>query len=252
MLHHLTLGQSADALSETGESPVEVFGGTLVGRLDVLNHPDSLLAALQNVHPVWAVIFVVLGSLSVAHGYRWHKPVVLALSALLGLAAGMFIGDRIGGAHAIAAAATSLLFVMLALPGLKFAVALFGGLAGAFAGANAWTALGGNPDLHHMGSVIGLIVLGMLAFLTFRLVIVLFTSIGGTIFLLCGSLALMLRVEAWQGGIADALETKPLVLPMVAIVIAAVGAVLQLGGGFKGLNATADRADPKKASAKPA
>jgi len=252
MLHNFTLAQSAEALSETGENPIFIFNGALTGRLDALNHPEHLLSALSDIHPVWAVIFVIVGALSIVHGYRWHKPLVLVLSALLGVGAGTFIGEQIGGAHAIAAASTSLLFVVLALPGLKFAVALFGGLAGAFAGANAWTAFGGDPSLHHMGSVIGLIVLGMLAFMTFRVVIVLFTSIGGTVFLLFGALALMLRVESWQNGIASALETKPLILPMIAIVIACVGVVLQLGGGFKGLNAAADRADPKKAAAKPA
>ncbi len=237
---------ATEELSQTGDNPTTMFSDVLVGRLDILSHPDEMLTALTNVHPVWATIFVVTGGICLFNGYRWHKGVILILAGMLGIWAGLSLGDQIGGAHTVAAASVALLFVVLALPGLRFAVALFGGLAGGFCGANAWTAFGGEADLHYVGAIVGLIAVSMLAFLAFRLVIVLFTSIGGASLVVLGALALMLRVESWSGGLVNGLETNPRVVPLVVAVLAAVSLITQLGGGVRGLNAVADKADPKK------
>lgn len=242
---------SSGALNSAGVNPIAVFENGLSGRIDLLNHPESLITTLTDVHPVWSGIFIIVGALCILNGFRWHKIVIVLLSGMLGVAAGMWLGDRIGGAHTVSSIALTALFMILALPGLRFAVALFGGLAGAFVGANAWTALGGSPDMHHFGAMFGLIALGMLAFMTFRLVIVLFTTILGASLLVLGALALMLQVQAWRGAIADSITVNTLVVPLVVTVTALIGIVVQQGGGLKGLNTAANNASAGK-KAKPA
>lgn len=236
-------------LADTGENAIGVLNQTLRTKLDFLNHPTALTEMVSQINIVWAAIFITIGLLCVVHGYKWHKTVVLALAGMLGVWAGLTVGARIGETTVVAAC-MAVLFVVLSWPLLKYSVALFGGLAGAFLGANLWTALGYPADDHHYGALIGLIVAGMLAFTAFRTVVIALTTVGGATLLTLGGLAALLQVEGWRASLVDGLESKPLLIPVIAAVIAATGAVIQAGGGFSGMNACANRADPK--SRKPA
>lgn len=240
-----TTDSAMSGFGSVGPNPLRVLQNAMDGRLDILNHPDQYLGALSDIHIVWASILMILGGLCVVNGLRWHKTVVVLLAGLLGVWAGFYVGDRIGGAHAVSSASLALLFAVVAFPGLRFAVALFGGLAGAFVGANVWTALNYAPDQHHFGAIMGLIIFGMLAFMVFRTVIVLFTSIGGAAILVSGAIAAMLKVEAWNGAISDALTTNHLVIPLVVAVAALLGVIIQQGGGMRSLYASADKAGAK-------
>lgn len=234
-------------LQHGGANPVDVLREAFHQRIDLLDHPDKLIPALHQIHPVWAGLFVVVGALFLINGFRWHKGIIILLSAGLGAVLGMWVGDRMGGARIAAGASLAVLFAILALPGLRFAAALFGGLAGAFFGANAWTAFGGDPALHQVGSLIGLLVLGMLAFISFRLVIVMLTAIGGGTLVVLGGLALTLQVGSWDDSITRSLNENHLILPLIVAVAAAISVVVQQGGGVKGLYAAADKHAPKKA-----
>ncbi|MEC9373891.1 MAG: hypothetical protein VYC34_08605 [Planctomycetota bacterium] len=235
-------GVDTAAFNSVGPNPLRVLQDAFNGRIDLLNHPDELIAALHDIHLVWAGIFVLLGAICVFNGVRWHKTVIIVLSVLLGVWAGDWLGGRIGGANTIGSVAGAALFGVLAFPGLRLAVALFGGLAGAFLGANIWTAIGSPNDQLHIGSLIGLVAVGMLAFLVFRPVIILFTAVGGATLLVFGALAAMLQVDAWSGAVSSTFSSKPLVLPLVVGVMAVIGIVVQQGGGVTGLFKSADKA----------
>lgn len=236
--------ETGTVLADTGENAIGVMNEVLRTQLDVLNHPAALTEMVLQINIVWAAIFVTIGLLCVIHGYKWHKTVILALAGMLGVWAGLTLGDRIGETTVVAAC-MAVLFVVLSWPLLKYSVALFGGLAGAFLGANLWTALGYPADDHHYGALIGLIVAGMLAFTAFRTVVIALTTVGGATLLTLGGLAALLHVESWREALINGIQAKPLLIPVVAAVIAATGAVIQAGGGFSGLNACANRADPK-------
>ena len=165
-------------LAQEGKaSPMEAFSGA-VARLDLLNHPEELLTALAGMHIVWASVLVVVGALCVLNGYRWHKWVIIICAFLMGLVLGKLLSQQMGQSR-IVMAAIGLLFAVAATPFVRYAVAIFGGLTGAFIGANAWSAFSDSPDSHLAGAAMGFIAMGMAAFLMYRLVIVLFTSIGG-------------------------------------------------------------------------
>ena len=84
-----TLLLAQEELRDTGRNAVDVIGGSLRTNLDVLTRPDTLGPMLQNIHLVWAAIFIVVGIACVLSGYRWHKIVVVILAAMAGRVAGM-------------------------------------------------------------------------------------------------------------------------------------------------------------------
>ena len=206
-------------------SPMEAFSGA-VARLDLLNHPEELLTALSGMHIVWASVLVVVGALCVLNGYRWHKWVIIICAFLMGLVLGKLLSQQMGQSR-IVMAAIGLLFAVAATPFVRYAVAIFGGLTGAFIGANAWSAFSDSPDSHLAGAAMGFIPLGMAAFIMYRLVIVLFTSIGGGAMAVLGILTLMLHVPTWESAIRSSLEANNMLLPLLVTVTAVTGLVLQ-------------------------
>jgi len=240
----LVLAQSS-ALEDPGPNGVSVISKAIATHLDVLNHPDSLSDLLLQIHLVWAVIFILVGMACVLNGYRWHKTVVVVLAAMSGVWAGYMLGQQMGNS-VIAGVCLASLFAVLAWPMLRFAVALFGGLAGAFAGANMWTAMELDPSQHKVGAMIGLVLVGMLAFMAFRSVVIVMTTIGGASLLVFGVLASLMHIESLQTGLLNTIQNNQNLVPLVAASAAAVGAVIQFSGGFKGMSSLAQQADMKR------
>lgn len=195
-------------------------------RMDMLNRPDELLQALGNMHIVWASVFVVVGALCVLNGYRWHKGVVVICAFLCGLGLGHLLSKQMGESR-IVMGAIGLLFAVIATPLLRISVAIFGGLTGAFIGANAWTAFSDVPEAHLAGAGMGFIALGLAAFIMFKFVIVLFTSIGGAAMAVLGTITLLLHVPAWETAVKDSLASNQLLLPLLVAVAAVTGFVVQ-------------------------
>lgn len=213
------LAQTTDA------SPLAVANET-VSRLDILNHPEELLTALSNLHVVWASIFVVVGALCILNGYKWHKKVVIVCAFLGGLGLGHMLSKQMGDSR-IVMGALGLLCAIVAAPLLRFAVAIFGALTGAFIGANVWTAFSETPEAHLAGAAMGGIALGLATFIMFRLVVVIFTSIGGAALAVFGGITLLLHVPAWSESVQTSLIANQLLLPLIVTVAAVTGFVFQ-------------------------
>ena len=241
-------GSGGGWMANGAQNPFGTLSATLQRNLDVLARPESLSPLLEQINIVWSLIFIIVGGLCVLHGYRWHKWMMVVLAGMAGVWVGTVLGDRVGN-EAIAAACLAVLFAVLAWPLMRYAVALFGGLAGAFAGANAWTIMGQDPTQHWVGGAIGLIIVGMMAFMTFRFVVIALTTIGGASLLGFGGAAALLQVDGWRGAILRTLEQNPLIFPVLVASAALLGVVWQLGGGIKGMNECANNADARRAKA---
>ncbi|MFG0258161.1 MAG: hypothetical protein ACF8GE_09695 [Phycisphaerales bacterium JB043] len=235
------LAQDSASVAETS-SPMLLIETIVDSKWDLLTRPADLMPALDNLGVVWSVIFLLLGLMCVLNGYRWHKGVIMVLALMCGAAIGHVVGDSIGITTAVTAIAGACLFGVIAWPVMRFTVALFAGLAGAFCGSNLWSAIGQDPTQHYIGAMIGLLLLGMLAFITFKIVIVAFTAIGGASLTVFGMLGLLLQLEAWRGGLQSELIENPLVIPVIVGSAAIFGMVYQQGGGVKGLKESADSA----------
>lgn len=224
--HSLLLAQAESAPPPPPAEPVAESGGSVFQRLDILNRPDELLDSLAQVPLILASVIVVVGVLCVFNGYRWHKWVVVVLAFLCGLGIGQMLSNHMGKSHIIAVS-IGLLCAMIATPLLRVTVAIFGGLTGAFIGANTWTAIQSSSETHWAGAVIGFIVLAMASFLLFRLVVVLFTSVGGAAMVVLGTITLLMQVPAWEPAVRQSLVTHELLIPLIVTVAAVGGFILQ-------------------------
>lgn len=200
----------------------------LLSRLDILNHPDELLAMLGQLNVVVAGILLVVGILCVLNGYRWHKWVVVACALLAGVGLGMLMSSQLNERYIIAGA-LGLMCAVVAHPLLRFAVAAFGAATGAFVGANLWTALGYAPETVWTGAAMGAIALGLMSFIMFKHVVVLFTSIGGASLLVFSTITLALNVPTLEAPVRDSLMGNHLLVPLLVSVAAMIGLVLQEG-----------------------
>ncbi len=234
-----TLAQQAETDAHTMTLIPRIFN-----RFDALAHPDNLVGALEQTSVVIASIFVVTGVVCLLQGYRLYKGVVILLALILGAAVGYHLSLRIQAPELIVAGCAAVLLAVVAWPLMKYAVAVAGGLAGAFVGANTWTAVAEqinsstsanlSPDAYWAGALMGLILFGMLSFILFELSVVLFTSFSGSVLAVLGIIALLLQVPSWREAIGNALREHPMVVPLLVIVPAVIGLVIQQQfGGLK-------------------
>jgi hypothetical protein len=201
--------------------------GGLIERMNIIFRPDELLDQLMRVPFILAAVVVAVGILCVFNGYRWHKWIVAILAFLCGLWLGYNLSQRMGRSTVVAISVGGLCAIV-ATPLLRITVAIFGGITGAFIGANAWTALHANPpDASWAGAFIGFVVLAMASVVLFRLVVVLFTSVGGAAMAICGGIALVLQVPAWQGAVRESLTANTMLVPTLMLLAAVSGFVLQ-------------------------
>lgn len=67
----------------------------------------------------------------------------------------------------------------------------------------------------------------MLAFILFKLSVVLFTSVSGSTVAVMGALALLLSFEPWRETVTQGLMANQLVIPLLVAVPAAIGLIMQ-------------------------
>ena len=217
---------TASTHTSASESGLAAFR-SIIERMDILNRPAELLEALSQIPLVLASVVVVVGILCVLNGYRWHKWVIVALAFLAGIGLGNLLSEFVGKS-AIIAVALGALCAIIATPLLKITVAVFGGITGAFIGANIWSAMhGAEANMHWAGAMMGFIILAMASLILFRLVIVLFTSVGGAAMVVLGGITLLMHVPAWEEPVKQSLVGNPMIVPLLLIVAAVAGFVLQ-------------------------
>jgi hypothetical protein len=207
-------------------------------RADTLAHPEKLLTHLQTLSVVWAVIFLVAGMVCLFSGYRFYRAVTVIVALIIGMTAGYALGLEIRAPYVVAGC-TGLLLAVICFPMMKYAVAVLGGLTGTWIGANVWTSLcyvinRSNSVVaeeaaakYWVGALIGTIVCGMLAFILFKLSVVLFTSVSGSTLAVLGVLALLLHFKPWEEQVRSSLSAHAMTIPILVFVPALIGLILQ-------------------------
>ncbi len=225
-------GASQGVFTNLFETVVSMFSS-----LDALAKPDVLVQQLQALSIVWAVVFLIVGTLCLFNGYKFYKVATIIMALLLGMFSGYFLGQKIQAPY-IVAGCFGMLLAFGVFPLMKFAVAIMGGLVGAFIGSNLWAGMAyalnstaesaaAAADAYWVGALLGLLICGMLAFILYELSIILFTSVSGSTVAVLGALALLLSFEPWQESITRGLTANQIVIPMLVAVPAIVGLILQ-------------------------
>lgn len=233
---------------------VEIF---TVSKGAPLAHPGELLIKLGQLGEIWAIAFVIMGLVCLLNGYKFHKIVTVSLLVVLGAVLGYWMGLEIKGPPFVVAAMVSILLGVLAFPLMKYAIAILGGLSGAFIGANLWVAVArflGSPvegqdaatatasttnetllqlgtyvpsHAFWVGALIGLIVCGFGAFILSKVAIHLFTTVSGSTIAVFGVIALLLSMDSIRGTVTTELTRSPLIIPLLVFVPAAIGFLMQ-------------------------
>ncbi|MGB1126067.1 MAG: hypothetical protein ACPG4Q_12745, partial [Phycisphaeraceae bacterium] len=199
-----TLAQAAPQAAEESTRTIDLWAQAhhvfqtsvdIFSRGDTLASPGELIPELAQLGELWAIVFVVIGLVCLLKGYTFHKIMTVALLVVLGAMVGYRMGLEIQGPPFVVAGCVSVLLAVLAFPLMKYAVAILGGLSGAFIGSNLWAGLGrvldssaesrvaaegqeaasGSmivraaeimpADAYWVGALIGLIVCGLAAFM---------------------------------------------------------------------------------------
>jgi hypothetical protein len=188
-------------------------------------------------------------------GWKLFKAVIIVNAAIVGVVAGRAAGIALNGSTTtvlICAIGGGFLLAALAWPLMKFAVATCGALAGAFIGWGLWIHVAramGQADPGHIawvGALLGMITLGLLAFVIFRLVIITFTALQGVLMTICGALMVLIKINQHAyDAVAKSIKEDPHILPLMILLPAVIGFAFQTLGA-KAKSAPAKKPEPAK------
>lgn len=203
---------------------------------------EEYLRYLTDMHFLLAIVVFACGLVYLLQGWRIFKVLVVVNAGILGAMLGTQVGAQLEGPNMplVLGIAGGALLAILAWPLMKFAVAIMGALAGSLLGFGLWqyvAQVAGRADLTSYawaGALLGLITLGLLAFVIFRLVIMIFTSFQGSVLAVSGLLAMLMKLESLHRSLGDSLRTNPHLMPLMIVIPAVIGLVFQHVGTKKG------------------
>ena len=219
----------------------------IVDKLAALELPshEQIVNSLLDLGWLASIMFLICGVVYLAHGWKIFKVLVIINAGFVGVWAGAYLGAMYGESHGvpymvlIGGATGAVLLAALAWPLMKYAVSLMGGLAGSFLGYGLWHYLAtilDKPNLNQhawAGALMGLFVLGMLAFIIFQLTVIIFTCVQGAVMTVAGLLAMVLKYQPTSEGLQDHLIDNPHLLPLLVAVPAVVGFAIQYTAAAK-------------------
>ena len=188
-----------------------------------------------------AIVLVALGLVYLLAGWKAFKALMVANAVLAGALLGSMLGSHSAGQNMqiVGGLLGGLMLGIVAVPMMKPVVALMGGLAGSFMGYGLWVyvaGLNGNPDPVQnawVGALVGLITLGMLAFLLFQETVVVVTALQGALLAVTGGLALAMKADSVRENLSRSLVDNVHFLPILIVVPTLIGIVFQCSGSAK-------------------
>jgi len=205
------------------------------------------VGSLTTMHLATAIILFACGMVYLLHGWKTFKVLVIVNAALLGGFLGGNLGRLLQGQNmpVFCGAAGALLLAVLAWPLMKVAIGVMGGLAGGFLGYGMWAyvseAIGRPAIAEHAwaGALIGLVTLGLLGFVIFRLVVMVFTSFQGAMMAVSGLVAMLMRLGPLRVRLHDNLASN------IHLMVLLIGTPTIIGFAFQ-YAAMAKKAQKKK------
>ena len=175
-----------------------------------------------------AALLVGGGLIFMLYGFRLFRVLITINFGAAGGYLGFLLGERFGSAL-VGAGIGAVVFALVAWPMMRYAVALAGGAIGAYVGALAWEQLTLPADLLWLGGLVGLITLGLLAFITLKPSVMAATAIQGSAMVVTGTLVLLSNQGDLDVKFHEAMNPseKPLLFLMLMLLPAAIGVVYQ-------------------------
>jgi len=211
----------AQAVETTSQRP-EAIGETIVP-IDLIWGQITSLKLLE------ALTFISFGAICLFYGWRVFKMLVIICFGLLGLFLGVTVSEQISGnANPVIGGLVGLVaFAALSVPLVRWAVCILGALAGGLLTSGIWFSCGLNEEYMWAGALIGIIAGGMISFIIFRIAVILFTSLGGSLLISTGALALLYLYPQTTEKLQELVFTERWFLPVVLLVPTALGIIIQ-------------------------
>lgn len=167
--------------------------------MEILNFVWRQITSLSLLH---ALLAISVGLVYLMYGWRIFRVLVAICFGFIGLYVGIYAGKRFdspiwGGVLGV------VVLSALSLPLMKWCVSLLGAVAGAIVTGGIWYAVGLPSEYIWAGAVIGLVAGGLVSFILLRLSVMLFTTLGGSVMMMIGFLALVYLYQTQH------LEQKP-------------------------------------------
>lgn len=211
----LAAAEAAEAAANAGatvvQSSPESFGAWLRAPW-LLPEQADLLHWCRDMNPGAATLLIGGGVIYLLFGLYLFKWLVTLNAAIVGAYLGSLIG-RSGDAAVAGAFMGGFSAAAATWPLMKWAVTVMGGLFGALLGISVWRAVGLDPGYAWSGGLTGLVFFGMLSFVVFRLSVMTYTSLQGSVMLIFGVLSLIYKYPDFAGRVTEALTIKPFILP---------------------------------------
>jgi tetrahydromethanopterin S-methyltransferase subunit B len=224
----------AQATMPSDEVPSSVVVPNIPTRDDIVRMLGEL--AKTDYGWVMAVVLVACGLVYTLQGWKIFKILVIVNAGLLGAVVGGHVGSVLGGHNTwlYMGIAGGLLLAVLAGPLMKYAISLMGGLAGSFLGYSMWhyvVALVGQEDLSRyawVGAMIGLITLGLLAFIIVQAVVTIITSVQGSVMTICGLVVIVMTcAPTATNSLEESLRRNNHLMALLIAVPAIIGVAFQ-------------------------
>lgn len=204
------LAQTVDTATQTGNETVVI----------IWEH-------ITDIQTLEALTFISFGAVCLMYGWRVFKVLVAISFALLGLGMGLVVGGKVmGEGNQIWAGLIGLvLLACVSLPLMRYAVSILGAVSGGIITSGIWYGCGFNEEYIWAGALIGIIAGGMISFIVFKIAVMLFSSLGGSVLVVVGMLALLYNYEPEQ--VEYIVFKNKWFLPIAMMVPAAAGLFIQ-------------------------
>jgi preprotein translocase subunit Sss1 len=221
-----------------------LLDAAFLGKLKSFQIPNQdefikFMADPEALGVIQAILLLAFGLVYLLQGWKMFKVLVVINATILGAFVGAYLGARLHGPNMpiFCGVAGGLLLGALSWPLMKFAISVMGGLMGSFLGFVLWKYVAEalkRPSLNEYawaGALIGLILLGMLAFVIFRFTVEVLTSFQGSMMAVTGAVSILFRFEGTRVRFQQVLNEHTHLLPILIGVPAIIGVVIQHASG---------------------
>ncbi len=190
---------------------------------------DIIWKQITSLGLIEALTFLSFGSVCLLYGWRVFKILVVICFGLIGLVIGMSVTESIVNLNnPLAGGLIGMgILAVLSVPLMKWGVSLLGALAGAILAAAIWYASNLPEQYIWAGALTGFVAGGMISFIIFKVAIMLFTSLGGSILMSSGAMAMLYLYPKTAPQIQDIVFNKKWFLSVVIVIPTIIGVILQ-------------------------
>jgi hypothetical protein len=189
---------------------------------------DVMWQQITSLDLVEAVTFISFGAVWLISGWRVFKILVTICFGLLGLFLGLWANQQlIDGNGFWLGLICVVFFSILAVSFMRWGVSILGALSGGVLIAGGWIAIGLPQQYVWAGALIGLITGGVVSFLIFKIAVILFTSLGGSVLVAVGGMAMAYHSLVSEEQLKDLVFNCQWFLPTLVLVPMIGGILLQ-------------------------